>query len=328
VIVFMTPNWGLIVLALVAAAVLAGVLTPLYTSLLRKAQLGQVIRPEGPQDHHAKAGTPTGAGVAIAVAATVPAVLLVPRSEGLVVALALAGGTLLGLMDDRGSMLNLGARGLRTRSKLPLEVAGALILTFLLVRASEGAIQHWPLTGQFIDLGPLIYPLGVLVIVGSINGVNFTDGSDGLAASVLLVLLACLGVLAVWRANGEAALWCAALGGALLGFLPWNWHPARVFMGDAGAIGLGAAVGTLTLALGAWWLLIPAGIVLVAETLSVVAQVLYFKSTGGRRLLRMSPLHHHFALGGWGERRLALSFAAAGVVGGGAALVLARATGF
>jgi phospho-N-acetylmuramoyl-pentapeptide-transferase len=285
--------------ALAWSSVLGLMATGIFVQLARRFGWGKVVRSDGPESHFSKQGTPTMGGVAIVlVTLGVGAWQSAPGPDlvALLLLIALAAG--LGLADDLTSLARKrahargeggsvsAATGLFARYRLAIQFAYAVPFAGYAVRT---------------DLGPLgIAALDVLlltlVVVGSVNAFNMTDGLDGLAAGVgAIVLLAFVG-------DGVAA----ALLGALLGFLWYNAHPARVFMGGVGAEALGAAVAGIAILAGkVWWLPLIA-FVPVIEVLSVIAQVTYFRATGGRRLLRMTPLHHHFELLGWPETRIVL----------------------
>ncbi len=269
-------------MTLAAAFLLSWLLVGLWARALRERGLGKAIRADGPAAHLEKAGTPSMAGLPMALAAGL-VWLLAGGGHPLV---ALAGGLflLIGLADD---LMGTMTRPLRAREKLALQlVAGALLAYLALTEA-----RYTPWAG-------LDFLLYLLALVGAANALNFTDGLDGLAASVGAVLLLPFYPLKLV----QAAL------GALLGFLWHNAPPARVFMGDAGSEALGAFWAMLYLVEGKLWYLPLAGLMPVLEVVSVILQVLYFKKTGGQRLFRMAPLHHHLELLGWGEAKIVARF--------------------
>jgi phospho-N-acetylmuramoyl-pentapeptide-transferase len=287
---------------LIALAALASLLaTGAFVQIAHRRGWGKVVRDDGPESHRPKHGTPTMGGVAFLVVALSVALLAGPRDADLwaLAGLVLASG-LLGLSDD--------ATALARKRAARLGDAGD-------VSAATGLFARWRLLGQaVIALGFAAYavhaghgPFGVAVldvllfmvaIVGSVNAYNFTDGLDGLAVGVALpALLLFLG-----------SPLAAALLGALLGFLWYNAHPARVFMGGVGAEALGAAIAGLAIIAGAVGWLPLIALVPVLEVVSVIVQVVYFRATGGRRLLKMAPLHHHFELTGWPETRVVVRF--------------------
>jgi|AMFO01.1.fsa_nt_gi UDP-N-acetylmuramyl pentapeptide phosphotransferase/UDP-N-acetylglucosamine-1-phosphate transferase len=270
-------------MTLAAAFVLGWFFVGLEARLLRNLGLGKRVREDGPESHLGKAGTPSMGGLAIALAAGV-VWALAGGGHGDVALLAL-GFLFLGLLDDlAGSYV----RPLKAREKLLLQLlfAGAFAYHAL------GTLSYtpWP---------ALDFALYLLAIVGSANAMNFTDGLDGLAASIGAILL--LPFLGLPLAS--------AFGGALLGFLWHNAPPARIFMGDTGSQALGALVAGLYLAQGKLFYLPLAAIVPAVEVLSVIVQVIYFRKTGGRRIFRMAPLHHHFELLGWPEAKVVFRFA-------------------
>jgi len=263
--------------------VLAWFLVGAWAQALKIRGLGKTIRADGPASHRKKAGTPSMAGVPMAAAVAV--VLAFAGTQNLEVALLALGFLLIGLIDDLAGSLR---RPLRAREKLALQflIAGAFSYAVL----HRAAYTGWP---------PLDFLFLLFTVVGAANAMNFTDGVDGLAASVGAVLL----LPFVGFPLAAASL------GALLGFLWHNAPPARVFMGDAGSEALGVLIAGLWLLSGAGLYLALAAIVPLAELLSVVVQVIYFRLTGGRRVFRMAPLHHHFELVGWSEGRVVLRFA-------------------
>ncbi|HLQ61228.1 MAG TPA: phospho-N-acetylmuramoyl-pentapeptide-transferase [Candidatus Acidoferrales bacterium] len=296
-------------------ALALGVLAyPPFISRLRRLGSGQVIQAELPDSHQRKAGTPTGGGILfvalgvagglLAVAAGHPGAL--PAVAGLVV------GGLLGLADDL-SKLRLGSIGIPARLKFPLQLLLAVPVAWL-----AQAPQH-P-----FDLGWAYWPLAVLAIAGTANAVNLTDGMDGLAGGLSVIALGAVALLVPGAGAGEKAV-AMTLCGALAAFLVFNRHPARVFMGDVGALGLGCALAAMAIQQGRLLLLPLLGLVFVLETLSVIIQVAYFKATRGRRIFKMTPIHYTFHLEGWSENRIALSFWAVGLAAAVATALVARA---
>jgi phospho-N-acetylmuramoyl-pentapeptide-transferase len=294
------------------------VVYPFFIRLLRRLKAGQVIQEELPETHQKKAGTPTGGGMLFVALAIVGGALATvaghPGALPAVIALALGGA--LGAADD-SSKLSRGAIGIPARLKLPIQFVLALPVTWLALNAA-GWHQTWlPLPA------PLLFLLGWVGVVGAANAVNITDGMDGLAAGLSLIAIGALVLLLPGAPAGEAAT-AVTLCGALLAFLAFNRHPARVFMGDTGALGIGYALGAMAIQQGFLILLPLLGLVFVLETLSVIIQVAYFKATGGRRVFKMTPIHYTFHHEGWSENRIALSFWGAGLVSALAAFGVAR----
>jgi phospho-N-acetylmuramoyl-pentapeptide-transferase len=297
---------------------------------LRRVKLGQKIRKEGPQGHLSKAGTPTMGGLLIVTAIVVPT-LLWGNFHSRDVWLALLATVWLGaigFLDDYLRVVKDYPNGLLGRYKLVGQVALGIVIGLVLViwpgpSALSPTVTHVPfLKFRVVDFGVLFIPFVILVITGSSNAVNLTDGLDGLASGlVAIAAVAFAGMCYVTghlkfseylnitylRSAGELTVFCAAVLGAALGFLWYNCHPADVFMGDTGSLALGGALATVAVLIKReLWLIIVGG-VFVAEALSVMIQVASFK-TRGKRVFRMSPLHHHFELGGWAESRVVLRF--------------------
>jgi phospho-N-acetylmuramoyl-pentapeptide-transferase len=300
-------------LTILAVAFLASVLLyPTLIRLFRRLRVRQVIQAELSSEHQRKAGTPTGGGIVFVLAGIVGGLLAVRNHPGALpatVALVLYGG--LGLVDDLAK-LRFGSVGMPARFKFPLQVLFAIPIVAL------AAVQQHPNRFDLVHQW-YFWPIAVTAVVGAANAVNLTDGLDGLAGG--LSVIAILGVTfllpaAVLEARGgfgERAV-AMSLTGGVLAFLVFNRHPARVFMGDTGALGLGAALSAMAIQQGWVLLLLGLGLVFALETGSVIAQVGYFKATGGRRLFKMTPIHFTFQLEGWSERRIAFAFWSAGAL--------------
>ena len=300
---------------------------------LHKLKFGQTIREVGPKWHKNKQGTPTMGGlmfilgIAVAMMACLPVFYTLGVEETFLMkvkvfaglGMAVAFGAI-GFMDDYISILKKRNLGLTEKQKLVLQFAVAAAYFLSLGLAGEPTATTIPFVGQ-LDLGWFYYILAAIVLVGLVNAVNFTDGIDGLNSTVsffvFLALSLCAGALSM---TGLTALGLAAAAGCV-GFLLWNWHPAKVFMGDTGSLFLGGMVGALAFGLDMPILLLPVGLVYWAEILSVVLQVTYFKSTHGKRLFKMSPIHHHFEMCGWSEVKICLVFGLVALIGGAIALV-------
>ena len=284
---------------------------------LRALKMGQVIRQEGPQSHQSKSGTPTMGGLLLVPCGVVVGSLVSPNDPRLLpIGLVTLAFMVIGGVDDWRSLTKRHNTGLTPQGKLLLQALAAGL--FLLWAGLHGAIPAsialpW---GWLLPIGLLIWPLGLFVFLAESNATNLTDGLDGLAAGVGAIVLVGLSLQLMLRGNGgDPALagYGAALAGAWLGFLLHNRHPARVFMGDTGSLAMGAALTAIALLSNSLWPLLLMGGLLLAESLSVILQVWVFKATKGadgqgKRLLRMAPLHHHFELGGWNERRVVVSF--------------------
>jgi phospho-N-acetylmuramoyl-pentapeptide-transferase len=310
----------LFVLAFVAGAAVC----PLAIGWLARARVGQQIREEGPPSHRGRAGTPTAGGIVFLVLG-LAFYLIADRSRagGLVILALLSGGGL-GLLDDLRKIIARQNLGLRAREKIVVQLLTGVGLSFLAWRWGF-AVQAVPGWGS-VNLGAWLVPLGTIAFVAGANAFNLTDGSDGLAAGAGAIAFGTLALLALRAHHANAAWMAAVLAGLLLGFLVYNFSPARVFMGDTGSLALGTALVAAGIVGGVLWYLPLLGLVFVVETVSVIVQVASFKRTG-RRIFRMSPLHNHFILGGWSDTRVALSFWAAGVVAALVTLALVRPAG-
>ena len=287
---------------------------PPFIQTLRRARAGQVIQEELPESHQKKAGTPTGGGflfVLLGIAAGVVAIIA-GYPDALPAVAGLVAGGLIGLLDDL-SKLRVGTRGVPARLKLPLQLLLALPVAWLAV---QGEPQVF-----LVHVTPwVIFPLAVAAIVATANAVNITDGMDGLAGGLSLIAIGALSLFMQAR-GGDKAVGVALIGG-LLAFLMFNRHPARVFMGDTGALALGFAIAAMAVEQGVLLFLPILALVFVLETLSVIIQVAYFKATGGRRVFPMTPIHYTFHHEGWSENRIALTFWGAGLISAIAAVAL------
>lgn len=297
---------------------LAVIWGPPLLRVLRHFRIGKLIRVEGPDRHFAKMGTPTMGGVLIILPVTLVTVLLNAASligvtvlgrSVLLPLLVMLSFALLGAIDDwegiRGPRRGL---GMRARTKFLLQVGLALIVAFALKYLLQVPELFWPGVQEPLTLGNLYIPLAVFTIVGLSNAVNLTDGLDGLAGLITATAFAAYGGIALLQGQVFLGRFCFTLVGALFGFLWWNVHPAQLFMGDTGSLSLGATLGVVALMTGQWLLLPIIAIIPLSEALSVIIQVAYFKATGGKRIFRMAPLHHHFELGGWSETQVVQRF--------------------
>ncbi len=293
---------------------LTGVLMPLFLAWMRRLGWGQEIREEGPQDHKVKAGTPTMGGAVFVPAAAVASLSLLGWSLDILVFWALIFGCfLMGLVDDMCAVARKRNLGLKARQKLAIQgTLGLLLGGYFLWSRSEpgftvpyyGRIEHWA----------FVLGLSTLVLSACTNAVNLTDGLDGLASGTMVSALLAYALICGAQGRPDLALCCFALVGACLGFMWFNCYPARVFMGDAGSMGLGGALAGLALWTDTPFLLLILGGVFVAEAVSVMMQVTYFKLTKGKRIFRMSPIHHHFTLGGLHEVQVTIRFWLTGAV--------------
>jgi phospho-N-acetylmuramoyl-pentapeptide-transferase len=285
-------------LTFVIAFAIAFVLYPPFIDLLRRWKSGQVIQEELPESHQKKAGTPTGGGILFASLAIIGGGLatLAGHAGALPSVAGLVAGGLIGLVDDV-SKLRRGSIGIPARWKFPIQLVVAIPVAWI---ALGGQSLWW-------------LPVAVVAVVATANAVNITDGMDGLAAGLAIIAVGATVLLLPHAPAGEKAVGMTLCGG-LAGFLVFNRHPARVFMGDTGALAIGFALAAMAIQQGYVLLLLVVGLVFVLETLSVIIQVAYFKATGGRRVFPMTPIHYTFHHEGWSENRIALTFWGAGVI--------------
>ena len=306
---------------LIAGAIAAGVvimLAPICIPILHRLKFGQSIRAEGPKSHQAKSGTPTMGGIFL-IAGIVAATLIQAdwNVEIFLALFILIGHFILGFIDDYLKVVRKNNQGLLARYKLAGQILIAVVTTLV---ASELLIDFeptiWiPLVNEKIWAGVMYLPFMFLVMVGASNAVNLTDGLDGLASGCVAIAASCYAVICLLTGHNELAIFCAATVGACVGFLKFNFHPAKVFMGDTGSLALGGAFAAVGILSRTEILLAIIGFVFVCEALSVILQVISFKSTG-KRIFRMSPIHHHFELGGWSEVKVVFVFWTVGLIAG------------
>ncbi len=305
------------------------VFSPPFIKRLVSLQIGQMVRSDGPQTHLKKTGTPTMGGTLIIMAIAISILLwgdLSSRFVWVALLVTVAFGVI-GYIDDYRKVIKRNSKGLSARSKFLLQslvgVVAAVYLYFSATVSAEHQLIIPFCKNVALSLGWFYIPWVYFVIVGSSNAVNLTDGLDGLALMPTVMIGGALGVFAYLTGNhvfaeyltipyipgvGEVAVFCSAIVGAGLGFLWYNTYPAMVFMGDVGSLGLGAALGVIAVMVRQELVLLLMGGIFVAETVSVILQVGYFKLTHGKRLFRMAPLHHHFELKGWPEPRVIVRF--------------------
>ncbi len=321
-------------LAILTAAAITLVITPALIRYLKRKQITQQIRGLGPEKHVEKAGTPTMGGVIIIVAILVSVFMWGDLSNRYILTMitALVGFGAIGFIDDYLKITRKDSKGLRALYKFGLQIILAFVIGFVLYinpydpyasALSVPFLKKW-----LFELGIFYLPFSILVIVGSSNAVNLTDGIDGLAiglvaiatlANMVLVYISGHSGLAEYLQvlflthSGELAVFCGAMFGAALGFLWFNAYPAELFMGDVGSLGLGGALGTLAVITKQEIVLAVVGGIFVVETMSVVLQVASFKLTG-KRVFKMAPIHHHFELKGWPEPRIIVRFWIVGIL--------------
>jgi phospho-N-acetylmuramoyl-pentapeptide-transferase len=297
---------------------LAVIWGPPLLRVLRHYKIGETIRIEGPERHYTKQGTPTMGGIMIVVPVIFvtllmnAATLLGFNVTGTSILLPLGVMvifSLLGMIDDwegiRGPRRGI---GMRARVKFPIQIVLATIVAIGLVYYLDVPQLYIPGAKKAVDIGFWYLPLAVFLIVGTSNAMNFTDGLDGLAGLISATAFVAYGAIALLQGQIFLARFCFILAGATFGFLWFNVHPADLFMGDTGSLPLGATLAVVAMMTGHWILLPLIAVIPFSETLSMILQVVYFRLTGGRRIFKMAPLHHHFELSGWSETQIVQRF--------------------
>ena len=305
---------------LIAALAAAGVVLlmgPLVLPMLRRLKFGQSIREEGPKSHQAKSGTPTMGGVMIVLGIVIGTLAAGNFSAELALALfILLGHFVLGFLDDYIKVVKKRNLGLKAKQKLLGQVLIAVVTIYIGTQELGLDTSLWiPVLRETVDIGGLYYLLTLFVLVGASNAVNLTDGLDGLASGTMAVAASVYGVVCLLTGHSDLAVFCYAVVGACVAFLKFNAHPAKVFMGDTGSLALGGAFAAMGILTHTEILLAVVGFIFVCEALSVIIQVTSFKTTG-KRVFRMSPIHHHFELGGWSEWKVVLVFWFVGLLAG------------
>ena len=299
-----------ILIPVLISFVLSVILGPVVIPILRRLKMGQTEREEGVQSHLKKAGTPTMGGVIILASIVITCLFFLKDYPKILPILFLTDGFgLIGFLDDYLKVVLKRSDGLLPWQKMGLQILITGIFAFYMIK-----IANVPLTlkipflsGEYLDLGIFTIPVLFIVVIGTVNGVNFTDGLDGLASSVTVLVATFFTVVAIGTQSGIEPITCAVVG-ALLGFLLFNVYPASVFMGDTGSLALGGFVAATAYMLQMPLFIAIVGLIYLVEVLSVMIQVAYFKKTGGKRIFKMAPIHHHFELCGWSETRVVAVF--------------------
>ena len=308
----MTISFDTIMAVMLSFAITA-LICPILIPFLVRLKIGQTERKEGVQAHLKKAGTPTMGGIAILASVLVTTLVFAPRYPRILPVLFLTlGFGIIGFVDDYLKVVLRRSDGLMPKQKMAGQiVVTAIFLLYAWLREPDCLDWRIPFTGGMVLSGTAFRVFATLVaffaVIGTVNGVNFTDGLDGLASSVtaaVAVFFCCSSMVL----TGQIEPVCAAVFGALLGFLLYNVHPAKVFMGDTGSLALGGFVTGAAYSLKMPVYILIVGLIYLVEVLSVMIQVTYFKKTGGKRIFRMAPIHHHFELGGWSETRVVAVF--------------------
>ena len=299
-----------VIIPVLIAFVLSVIMGPVIIPILRKLKMGQTEREEGVKSHLKKAGTPTMGGVIILGSIVLTSVLYIKDYPKIIpILFVTVGFGLIGFLDDYLKVVMKRSDGLYPKQKMSLQILVTAVFAFYMVKISEVPMT-WLIPfsgGKYLDWGILAIPLMFVVIIGTVNGVNFTDGLDGLASSVTVLVATFFTVVAIGTKSGIEPITCAVVG-ALLGFLLFNVYPASVFMGDTGSLALGGFVASTAYMLQMPFFIVIVGLIYLVEVLSVMIQVTYFKKTGGKRIFKMAPIHHHFELCGWSETRVVAVF--------------------
>ena len=306
-------------ISLIITFIVSIILGIIIIPILRKLKVGQIERDDGPKSHLKKQGTPTMGGIIIIIAMVLVAIgiciyftingQITIAHKILPVLLLTLGFGMIGFIDDFKKLVLKNTKGLKPSYKmLGLLIISVAYVIYLIYVLKIGTQTYIPIWKQYIDLPIYLYiPFAILVILGTTNAVNLTDGIDGLASSVSAIILTCLTVIGIMFGKPEISVFGSIVIGAVLGFLMFNLHPAKVFMGDTGSLLLGGVISAIALYLKMPLLLLLIAIIPVIETISVIIQVVYFKKTG-KRVFKMTPIHHHFELSGWTENKVVIVF--------------------
>jgi len=286
------------------------ILCPLLIPFLKKLKFGQFIREEGPQSHLKKSGTPTMGGIIIVLSISITALIYIKDYRNIVpVLFATIGFGIIGFMDDYIKVVMKRSMGLRAWQKLLGQILVTAILGYYITNFTDvGTAMLIPFSGgKYLDWSYMFIPIFFITVLGTVNGSNFTDGLDGLESSVTVLIATFFTVVAIGVKSDISPI-TGAVAGSLLAFLLYNVYPAKVFMGDTGSLALGGFVAATAYMLQMPLFILIVALVYLVEILSVMIQVSYFKLTGGKRIFKMAPIHHHFELMGWSETRVVAVF--------------------
>ena len=299
-----------VVIPVLISFVISVILGPIIIPFLRKLKMGQTERVEGVQSHLKKAGTPTMGGIIFLIATVVTSLFYVKDYPKVIPVLFLTlGFGIIGFLDDYLKVVLRRSDGLLPWQKFSLQVVVTAVFTYYLVNYTDVnlsmRIPFW--TDHYLNIGWLAIPVLFFAVIGTVNGVNFTDGLDGLASNVTLIVAVFFTVVSIGTKSGIEPITCAVVGG-LMGFLLFNVYPAKVFMGGTGSLALGGFVAGAAYMMQMPLFILLVGLIYLVEVLSVIIQVTYFKKTHGKRIFKMAPIHHHFELCGWSETRVVAVF--------------------
>jgi len=297
-------------IAVVISFLISAVLCPVFIPLLKRLKFGQSIREEGPQSHLLKSGTPTMGGIVMVLSIGITSLIFVKdHPEILPVLLVTLAFSVVGFLDDYIKVVKKRSLGLRAWQKFLLQIIiTGVFAGYILMFTDLGTEVMIPLTGgRYFDIGFAFVPMLFIFVLGTVNGVNFTDGIDGLASGVTLVVAVFFTAASIKSGSGLEGISGAVIG-CLLGFLIYNVFPAKLFMGDTGSLALGGFVAGIACMMKMPIFIIVVGFIYLIEIVSVMIQVSYFKATKGKRVFKMTPIHHHFELSGWFENRITAVF--------------------
>lgn len=286
------------------------IMGPVIIPILRRLKMGQTEREDGVKSHLKKTGTPTMGGVIILLSIVITSVFYIKDYPKILPILFVTlGFGLIGFLDDYLKVVMRRSDGLYPKQKMALQIVVTAIFAFYILKFTDVSLAMLlPFSGgKYLNIGWLAVPVMFIAVIGTVNGVNFTDGLDGLASSVTVLVATFFTVVAIGTKSGISPSTCAVVG-ALLGFLLFNVYPASVFMGDTGSLALGGFVASTAYMLQMPIFIIIVGLVYLVEVVSVIIQVTYFKKTGGKRFFKMAPIHHHFELCGWSETKVVAVF--------------------
>ena len=298
------------ILAVIIAFVISAILCPIVIPFLHKLKFGQQVRDDGPQAHLKKQGTPTMGGLVILSSIIITSLLYLKDYPKIIpVLFVTAGFGVIGFLDDYIKIVMKRSEGLNPGQKLAGQIIITGIFAYYIITSDEiGTQMLIPFTGQYLVMPVWLFvPALFFIVLGTDNGVNFTDGLDGLCTSVTMLVATFFTIVAIGENSGISPI-TGAVVGSLLGFLLFNVYPARVFMGDTGSLALGGFVASSAFMMQMPLFIAVVGLIYLVEVLSVIIQVTYFKKTGGKRIFKMAPIHHHFELCGWSETRVVAVF--------------------
>jgi phospho-N-acetylmuramoyl-pentapeptide-transferase len=299
-----------VVIPVIAAFIISAISGPGIIKYLTKLKAGQTVREDGPQTHLKKTGTPTMGGVLILLSIVIVSLFYIQNYPKIIPILFVTlGFGIIGFLDDYIKVVLKRSMGLTALQKMTGEIIVTVIFAYYLINFTDVGLEMLlPFTnGKYLDIGVLAIPMMFIAIIGTVNGVNFTDGLDGLASSVTVLVATFFSLVAIIKGSGIEPITCTVVG-SLLGFLLFNAHPARVFMGDTGSLALGGFVAATAYMLKMPLFILIVGLIYLVEVISVMMQVAYFKLTKGKRIFRMAPIHHHFELCGWSETKVVTVF--------------------